>query len=582
MKKLPIILIVFLVLIIPNALAYSFDFLDGSEIPQDGRTFYNSACYTQRVSENVALTPDYCLPQWLGGACFPLSKTVTPVIYFAELSDPYTTYSLPAVEMTPYATEIIRRDFTVCGGNDYKWYVCIEESGENPVCSINKFFSVEVPTQPVNPPTAQGLRSCLTSDYSSPSAMCYGSGATFDYDVNRIYPAWNMTIGTTTGRICVYASSTVRGSFYSNCKTLTLGTPNVVRPYSHDSISTVPGETITWYATIDDFTNVPITTTSSVVAHIAGSPNAAPIITLTDADGDTYTYPTPNVWGRATVTDSDSPQTALTVKFYLKKPSSSNYNLICTKSTQASSDYDCSFNTDEAGRYRWRVTAVDEVESNLVTENSYFDIEAPNIDNVPPQIELLTTNPSGDIPLDTSVSFTVRGTDADNDNVWFSWYCQYDADLSPDQFDGQPYASSPDPYWAGHPGGFAQPKEYTITCPDDTKQTPQWNETGTYLVLMCVTDGPLESGKEGFSSYNRCVSKEIRITEETYFDPILRNQSIEFATCLAGEGCILNEFYRGMVLFVSHWFVYFLWILIAAVIFFVAYYVYVKVREGMI
>lgn len=563
------LIVLLMVLIVPSVLAYDYSF--DKFTPSDQRVLYNSGCYDQRISSYVHYTPDYCLG-WPINLCFPTFRTVTPSIFFREApSGSWQEYVFDPFEMTYNADFEIDMNPNVCPNTTYEWYSCVEESGQLPHCDNIRTFYVQSFPGTVDPPQVDNLRNCLYA-----GGPCYPSGTYFQYNVNSITPEWNMTVDSDNARICVYASSSIRGAFYSSCRTVKIA-GGTYQPYAHDPISTVPGETVTWYATIDDFVNQPIYTSSNIIFHVYSTSNSPPVIGTGYPSGNTFSYPYSYVHAYATVTDSDSSQTALNVKFYLRKPSSSQYQLVCNLNGQTSSQYNCSFATNEAGRYYWKVVAVDEVIENTVEKTFNFEIRQSTINNNPPSIELISTSPQGNLPLGSSVSFTVQGSDLDNDNLWFSWYCRYDGTLSPPATDGEIYASTPDPNWAGP---FTQPATYTMTCPDTTKQADQWPTAGTYQVALCITDGPEADGKEGFSSYNRCIYKEVRITDETYYDPVLRNQSIEFASCLVGNGCVLNEFYDGMVLFVSSFFIYFIWIIIAAIIFLVVFYTYVRVKEG--
>jgi len=470
-------------------------------------------------------------------------------------------------------------------GENYTFQTCVYDSSGIYCSPWGSKIQIVSNTVSNNPPTANSLYSCEVIDDVLGTLKCYGNNAKFAYDTPAIYPRINFTTYNNNDiRICIYANYTHVGgskSSSSGCKWVHAGSSNWIGIsrlfglFVADSlaISTQPGDSVTWYATIDDLVNKPILTTSSMNFYVYTTPDMPPVITLRyPADGETFTFGTSGLLLSANVTDIDDSQANLRVNFYLKEPGKSTV-LKCANVAASGVNYTCYVNLNNSGRYDWEVRAKDTIDTNEMKSGRYFIRDAVDTGNNLPEVSTLTPA-EANVALGDNVSFRANATDADpGDIIYFSYYCQFIPNgISGNAIDDNPNASSPVD-WAV---STASPAVYTFSCPDHTKDPSQWQIPGTYWVRVCVTNENL------WSNYAHCKDAHVNYMNATSYAVGNLNQTIQFNRCIVGDGCVLNEFYYGMVGFVSGWLIYFMYVFIVFVVALFSYYLYIRVKEGII
>lgn len=574
----PTVFILMILLICPFVTAYRYVITAQTPANNSFAPFSGQSCQPVTVSYSVALEVDTWNP--LDWSAWMFGKDINSgvlLIRYVPL-DPYGSYIWSSIQHITTKQEI-RNNFlipNVCYNEVWGWQPVISEDNSMSVHTAGKEYILKgmVVNVTYPPPSATNLRNCL-----SPSGTnCYGSGASFAYSTQMVYPAFNLTSNAARVTVTLYSSSDVRGVLPTSQRTTDMGGPSKI--YITSGIPVQPGETITWYVELDDGVHTPTVKTSPVTFSINNAPNVPPKINITyPANGQRFPYGHSITTINATVTDDDTSQNSVTVQFLV------NDVVQCTRN-QVSQYYSCEVPTINAGTYKVTVTAVDNVANNKRNQTIYFTIDRPETGNHLPEYNLLPYQ--NKVARNGTLKFTLNASDRDGDPLWFDIYCQYYAVNNTSLYaqDDSPYAST------GWVGPFyvkqGESYQYTFTCPDKTKNPSQWSKPGRYIVSACVTDGSESDGKGGFglSNYHACAYAEIQVMDAQTIVTFDENETIQFNTCLiTSEDCslgILNEFYYGIIGFFRGFFIYFVYLFIVFLVALTAYYIYLKVREGFI
>ena len=575
------LLIIFLTLVLFSPIVFGYSYVITNLNPSNNSYvgFSGMSCQPITISYTYALQVNPFNPLDYGAWIF--GKDIYPGIIYNRLSPTIVAYpaSYGAVQ---HITTSSSKDANfiianVCYNEVWEWQALISKDGGVSVAaaSTDSYFRGQVVNVSYDPPSATNLKSCL----GGTGTNCYSSGASFIYSTSMVYPTFNLSSRAARVTVSLYASSNVRGTLPTSVRTTDMG--GTSKTYIASGIPVQPGETITWYAKLDDGVHTPITQTSSVTFSINAAPDVPPVVVINSpVNGQHFAYGNTVVLINATANDTDDANSALTVQIYL------NDGLQCTLN-QASQYYTCDVSTIAAGNYKATVTVVDSVSQNKRNQTIFFTVDGPSSsqNHVPDYNLLPFTNV---VARNGSLQFTLNASDRDNDPLWFDIYCQFNPINDTSWHSGCDFTSCDDPFSStGWAGPFNQPYQYTFTCPDRTKNPAQWqnnvfSQNGLYVIKACVTDGSESNGKAGFSTYNACAFGSITVSDSGSFVSFDTNETIEFQKCLVGDGCILNEFYLGMVGFVSGFLIYFIYIFIVFVIALVAYYIYIKVKEGII
>lgn len=573
MKPKLIIFALMIVLLCPVAFGYSFNFSYPS--PPDGSERYTTQ---QNTWTEVASLDTVMIPSCFLFICSPNYVDAETRINVYKNGTLYLDSAISGPGYLRFYKNVLQRpqfNFAVEGGNRYSWRYCLQELGSSTVyCSPFYNFTTRYYALVNPPPAINNLKTCTASSGGS----CYDPlpPAQFNYNTGIIYPHFNITVYTSRVDICIEAQTSSRGRLSSCVTKYPVANQSFI--FGEIGIPVSPGDNVSWYATEDDWVNIPITQTSVINSKVLTSSNVPPVITLNyPAGGQSFQKGTSNVVLNATVTDSDTPQYALAVQFKIKSPGQTSYTVPCISPTVIGSTYLCPVNVLSVGRYDWKVEAVDESSQNLQTKGSYFYIETAASSNYLPEMDTLSPS-TANVALGKTYSFFMNATDRDiGDTLYFDIYCNYIPNgVSEDDYGDSPNASS------GWVSSGVSPSSQTRTCPDSSKDPGQWQTPGRYWVRACVTDGDATDGKMGFQTYTKCKDSYVNVMNASEYVIANLNESIEFKNCLVGDGCVLNEFYYGMIGFFREFLVYFIMIFITFLIALAAYYIYLRVKEGFI
>jgi len=570
MKPKLIIFLLAVVLFCPTVFAYSFNF--SNPFPPDWNE-YNVVCPVSVVpGMDIVMVPScilfYCWPDYVD-ALIRIDVYKNSNFYLSStFTDNYHRFMKNTLDTIYYS------NLNLDNGS-YSWRYCLTPAGTvSEYCSPYYHFIVNCVVQKPKPPIINNLKTCTAASGGS----CYDAlpPATFSYNVGVVYPRFNVTVSTNKADIYIFSWTSSRGAKTTTVTKST--TPNQSFIFSEIGIPVSPGDNATWFAEVDDRVNYPRTRSDTVRFSVLLSPNVPPVITLNyPGSGQSFPKGTSYVVLNATVTDVDSPQDHLKVEFKIKKPGETYFTVPCINPTVVGSTYLCPVDVLAVGRYDWKVEAIDEAQQNAQTKGSYFYIESPTSSNHLPEMD--TLNPStANVALGESITFFMNATDPDSgDKLYFDIYCNYIPNgVSENSFEDNPNASS------GWVLAGVSPASQRRTCPDDTKDPKQWQTPGKYWVRACVTDGDATDGKLGFSTYTKCKDAYVNVMNTSTYVVENLDESIEWKPCLVGDGCVLNEFYYGMVGFFRGFFVYFIMLFIVLIVALTAYYIYIRVKEGFI